>query len=85
MSWAALALALLRALPTLLGLLKSIDDRARAAASRQQGYDDAVREQLERLQRAHEQDVAADQETDAAHSAHPDDDSAFDQEFRRKS
>lgn len=83
MSWAALALALLRALPTLLGLLKSIDDRARAAASRKQGYDDAVREQLERLQRIHEQDVATDARTEEAHRAHPTDDEGFDPEFRR--
>lgn len=83
MSWAALALALLRALPTLLGLLKSIDDRARAAASRKQGYDDAIREQLERLQQLHEKDAATDASTEKEHRAHPTDDGGFDPEFRR--
>jgi hypothetical protein len=85
MSWAALALALLRALPTLLGLLKSIDDRARAASDRADGYNDTVRDQLERLREAHERDAASDQEADKAHAEHPNDDSAFDTEFRRKS
>lgn len=84
MSWAALALALLRALPTLLGLLKSIDDRARAASARNEGYEDAVREQLEALQRAHEKDAEADAQVEREHASHPTDDGAFDQEFRRK-
>lgn len=84
MSWAALALALLRALPTLLGLLKSMDDRARAASARTDGYNDAVREQLERLRQLHEKDAEADRQTEEAHAAHPSDDEAFDQEFRRK-
>ena len=83
MSWAALALALLRALPTLLGLLKSMDERARAAASRRNGYEDAIREQLERLQRLHEQDAVTDAATEKDQRSHPSDDGGFDQEFRR--
>lgn len=85
MSWTALALALLRALPTLLALLKSVDDRARAASNHQDGYNDAVRAQLERLREAHERDVASDAETARDHAAHPADDEGFDTEFRRKS
>lgn len=83
MGWAGLALALLRALPTLLALLKSMDDRARAASSRQDGYNDAVREQLERLRELHERDAATDEEAEKAHRAHPSDDEGFDKEFRR--
>lgn len=84
MSWAALALALLRALPTLLALLKSVDDRARAATNRQDGYNDAVLEQLERLKELHDADARTDLATEKEHNAHPSDDEGFDQEFRRK-
>lgn len=84
LSWTAVALALLRSLPDLIALLKSVDERARSASDRQGGYDAAVADALARMQKAVESDAAADVETAEAHAAHPRDDDAFDREFERK-
>lgn len=83
LSWSALALALLQALPELIALLKSIDERARSAADRQEGYNAAVADTLKGLAAAQASDAASDVEAARDHAAHPDDDSGFDQEFRR--
>lgn len=82
MSWAALALALLQALPELIALLKSVDERARSASDRAEGYRTAVADQLARLKTSLESDAASDAEAHADHAAHADD-SAFDTSFRR--
>lgn len=85
MSWAALVLALLRALPMLLALLKSVDDRARAAQARGEGYNEAVAAGLDKMRVAVESDAIADAETARDHAAHPGEDAGYDTEFRRKS
>lgn len=84
MSWTAIALALLRSLPELIALLKSVDERARSASDRQEGYNNAVADALGRMRAAVESDAAADEEGRAARAAHPSDDDAFDREFERK-
>lgn len=83
-SWTAIALALLRSLPELIALLKSVDERARSASDKQEGYDAAVAETLSRMRAAVESDAAADEEGRAAQAAHPDSDDAFDRSFERK-
>lgn len=85
MSWAALVLALLRALPTLLALLKSVDDRARAAEARGEGYNEAVAAGLAKMRDAYESDALADAQTEKDHAAHPGENAGYDNEFRRKS
>lgn len=84
LSWTAIALALLRSLPELIALLKSVDERARSASDQQVGYDRAVADALARMRTAVESDAAADEEGAAARAAHPEDDDAFDRDFERK-
>lgn len=84
LSWTAIVLALLRSLPELIALIKSVDERARSASDRQDGYNTAVAEALGRMREAVESDAAADLETSRDHAAHPDSDDGFDREFERK-
>lgn len=76
-------LALLRSLPEVIGLLKSLDLRARSSADQKIGYDGAVKQGLLAAQRGAESDAASDTEARSDHARHPTGDGGLDTEFRR--
>lgn len=82
MTWAAFLLAALKALPALIQLIASIKVSADAATNRGVGYDQAVADVLkattDRLAIAQEVEAEA-----AKDHAAKQDDSAFDQDFKR--
>lgn len=82
MSWAALALALLQALPDLIALLKSIDERARSASDQQTGYNAAVADQIKAIVEIHQAEKDIVDQAVKDHAGKSGDD-GLDQEFRR--
>lgn len=82
MAWTAALYALIKALPSLIALIRSIQAAASARSSERVGYDRAVNEMLSSVQASIK--TASNVENDAALSAatHTDD-TAFDNDFRR--
>lgn len=74
---------LIKVLPTILSLIQSVIDHMRIAEAkgvgRQEAIDEALTIQTEELKLA----TRSMYEGEASHNAHPDDDSGFDQDFKR--
>lgn len=75
--------ALLSALPKIVALFQFLAAMVRDAEQRGLGRQEAISEALTIAHRQLAEADAAEVEARADHAAHPDDDAAFDQEFRR--
>lgn len=83
MSWPAFLLAALKALPAIISLVARIKAAADARVNQGIGYDRAFADSLKQFEAMLSDARSAEDAARVAHEAH-DDDSAFDQDFRRK-
>ena len=82
MTWAAFALAVLRALPALISFMTALKNDADARANQGIGYDQAVADTLKAGEAM--MSAAHQVEDDAAKDHAKSDDTAFDPDFKRK-
>jgi DNA-binding FadR family transcriptional regulator len=79
----ALLFALVKALPAIGSFLTTLHTMAQSKRDQGIGYDQAVADGIAQAHQGLLDAIAARNAADAAAAAHPDDDSGFDDEFRR--